>query len=77
MYQQSTTKSENDRPLRAWIEANASIMGYAYNPVMTVILWVDAIVVKIEDLLIIFWKGLINLPKRLIRAIRYGNKFQK
>ena len=77
MYQQSTTKSESDRPLRAWIEANASIMGYAYNPVMTVILWVDAIVVKIEDLLIIFWKALINLPKRLIHSIRYGNKSQK
>ncbi len=77
MYQQATTKSEGDRPLRAWIEANASIMGYAYNPVMTVILWVDAIVVKIEDLLIIFWKGLIDFPKRLIHSIRYGNKSQK
>ncbi len=72
MHQQENPESESDRPLRAWIEAKASIMGYAYNPVMTVILWVDAIVLKLEDLIIKFWKGLINFPKRLINFIRYG-----
>ncbi len=72
MYQQEV--SESDRPLRAWIEANATILGYVYNPVMTVVLWVDAIVVKIEDLIIAFWQGLINFPKRLIYFIRYGNR---
>ena len=64
----------SDRPLRAWIEANVTILGYVYNPVMTVVLWVDAIVVKIEDLVIAFWQRLINFPKRLIYFIRYGNK---
>ncbi len=72
MHQQENPESESDRPLRAWIESKASIMGYAYNPVMTVILWVDAIVLKLEDLIIKFWKGLINFPKRLINFIRYG-----
>ena len=64
----------SDRPLRAWIEANVTILGYVYNPVMTVVLWADAIVVKIEDLVIAFWQRLINFPKRLIYFIRYGNK---
>ncbi|PZO44513.1 MAG: hypothetical protein DCF19_01835 [Pseudanabaena frigida] len=74
MYQQQNAESESDRPLRAWIEAKASIMGYAYNPVMTVILWIDEIVLKIENLIITLWKGLINCPKRLIHFIRYGKR---
>jgi hypothetical protein len=65
-------KAESDRPLKAWIEANATILGYAYNPVMTVILWIDAIVLKIENLIIAIWKGLISFPKRLLHFIRYG-----
>ncbi len=77
MYRQSSAETGDERPLRAWIEANATIMGYAYNPVMTIILWVDTIIVKIEDLMITFWKGLINFPKRLIYFIRHGNREQK
>ena len=71
-YQQQNSDPDCDRPLKAWIEANATILGYAYNPVMTVILWIDAIVLKIEDLIIAIWKGLINFPKRLLHFIRYG-----
>ena len=77
MYQQSASETGDERPLRAWIEANATIMGYAYNPVMTIVLWVDTIIVKIEDLMITFWKGLINFPKRFVYFIRYGNREQK
>ncbi|ELS33308.1 MULTISPECIES: hypothetical protein [Pseudanabaena] len=72
--QQSNSDPESDRPLKAWIEANASLLGYVYNPVMTVIFWVDAIVLKIENLIIGFWRGLISFPKRLIRFIRYGRR---
>ena len=77
IYQQLGSETGDERPLKAWIEANAPIMGYAYNPVMTIILWVDTIIVKIEDLMITFWKGLINFPKRFIYFIRYGNRKQK
>jgi hypothetical protein len=77
MYQQQNVTKESDRPLRAWIETKATILGYAYNPLMTIILWVDAIVVKLEDLIIAFWKGLLNFPNRLINFIRYGNRSQK
>jgi len=77
MYQQSASETGDERPLRAWIEANATIMGYAYNPVMTIVLWVDTIIVKIEDLMITFWEGLINFPKRFVYFIRYGNREQK
>ena len=76
-YQNTKSNQESDRPLRAWIEANATILGYVYNPVMTVILWVDAIVLKVEELIIVFWKRLIILPKQLIYFIRYGNRDQK
>ena len=77
MYQQSASETGDEGPLRAWIEANATIMGYAYNPVMTIVLWVDTIIVKIENLMITFWKGLINFPKRFVYFIRYGNREQK
>ncbi|MCY7333161.1 MAG: hypothetical protein LH649_11000 [Pseudanabaena sp. CAN_BIN31] len=70
--QQKISEIKSDRPLRAWIEVNATILGYVYNPVMTVVLWIDTIVLKIEDLMIGFWQGLINFPKRLIYFIRYG-----
>lgn len=65
-YQQS--QFESDRPLRAWIEANATILGYAYNPVMTVIFWFDELVLKIENLIIAIWKKLISIPKRLLKS---------
>lgn len=76
-YQNSTSDTENERPLRAWIEAKATLLGYVYNPVMTVIFWLDAIILKIENFFIRLWKGLINLPKRLVDFIRYGNKQSK
>ena len=74
-YSQELSKpSESDRPLKAWIESQASILGYAYNPVMTIVLWIDTIILSIENSIIVFWKGLINFPKRLIDFIRYGNR---
>ncbi len=76
-YQGSSPDTENERPLRAWIEAKASLLGYVYNPVMTVIFWLDAIILKIENFFIGFWKGLVNFPKRLIKFIRYGNRQSK
>lgn len=68
---------DGERPLRAWIEARATILGYAYNPVMTVILWVDAVILKIEDWIIAIWKGLINFPKKFFKFVRYGKKKSK
>ncbi|NUN64899.1 hypothetical protein HCU40_09075 [Pseudanabaena biceps] len=65
-YQQA--QFESDRPLRAWIEANATILGYAYNPMMTVIFWFDELVLKIENLIIAIWKKLISIPKRLLKS---------
>jgi hypothetical protein len=68
---------DGERPLRAWIDARASILGYAYNPIMTVILWVDAVILKIEDWIIAIWKGLINFPKNFFKFVRYGKKKSK
>jgi hypothetical protein len=73
-YQVSTSETQNERPLRAWIEAKATLLGYVYNPVMTVVFWLDAIILKIEDLIIAVCKELINFPRGLIRFIRYGNR---
>ena len=72
MYQSQRADSESDRPLRAWIEAKATLWGYSNNPVTRLIFWIDAIVVRIENLIIKLWKGLISFPKRLINFIRYG-----
>ncbi|MFZ4556276.1 MAG: hypothetical protein ACOYN8_07850 [Pseudanabaena sp.] len=74
LYQNQNPDSNSDRPLRAWIEANAVILGYTYNPIMTVILWIDAIVLKLENVVIAFWRAVVNFPKRLLHFIRYGNR---
>jgi len=74
LYQQQSSYTEKERPLRAWIEAKATLLGYVYNPVMTVILWIDVIILKLENLIIYIWKGLISFPKRFINLIRYGKK---
>ncbi len=73
-YQGSSPETENERPLRAWIEAKATLLGYVYNPVMTVIFWLDTIILKIENFFISLWKRLISFPQGLIRFIRYGNR---
>ncbi len=70
MYQSQS--ANRDRPLRAWIETKANLWGYSNNPVMRLLIWLDAIIAKIEDLMIKLWKGLINFPKRSINFIRYG-----
>lgn len=74
MYQSQSPEYERDRPLRAWIEAKATLWGYSNNPVMRLLIWIDEIVAKIENLIIKLWKGLIGFPKRLIQFMRYGKK---
>ena len=73
-YQQQSSDTDSDRPLRAWIENKANIGGRSNNPVIRLLLWLDEIVLKIEDLLIKFWKGLMRFPKRLINFMRFGKK---
>ena len=75
--QVSPSELESDRPLRAWIETKATLLGYVYNPVMTVVFLLDAVILKIENLIIAIWKGFISFPRRLIRFIRYGNRKPK
>ncbi|MFN7858534.1 MAG: hypothetical protein ACK5P2_02185, partial [Pseudanabaena sp.] len=76
-YQGSSSETENERPLRAWIEAKATLLGYVYNPVMTVFFWLDAIILKIENFFIGLWKGLVSFPNQLINFIRYGKRKSK
>ncbi|PZU92319.1 MAG: hypothetical protein DCE90_18525 [Pseudanabaena sp.] len=64
--EETLMQSENERPLRAWIEAQATILGYVYSPVMTVVFWFDEIILKIENLIIRLWKKLVSLPKKLL-----------
>ena len=71
---QSFVENNSDRPLRAWIENKANIGGRSSNPLIRFLLWLDEIVLKIEDLLIKFWKGLMRFPKRLINFMRFGKK---
>jgi hypothetical protein len=72
--EQQREDTESDRPLRAWIEAKATLWGYSNNPVMKVILWIDSIILKIENLIIKLWKGFVSFPKHLLHFIRYGKK---
>jgi hypothetical protein len=42
--------------------------------VMRLLIWIDAIVAKIENLIIELWKRLISFPRRLIKFMRYGKR---
>ncbi|OIP68705.1 MAG: hypothetical protein AUK48_15595 [Oscillatoriales cyanobacterium CG2_30_44_21] len=64
--EETLIRIENERPLRAWIEAQATILGYVYSPVMTVVFWFDEMILKIENLIIRLWKKLLSLPKKLL-----------
>lgn len=60
-YQSETPTS--DRPLKAWLEAKATLWGYASNPVMDAIFWLDQFILKFENLLIALWKKWVRLIK--------------
>jgi len=73
-YQRQSSDAESDRPLRAWIENKANIGGRSSNPLIRLMLWLDEIVLKIENFIIKLWKGLIGFPKCLINFMRFGKK---
>ncbi len=63
---------QSDRPLRAWIEARANLVGRRYSPVMVFVFWLDTAMLKMENLAIALWQSLVNFPRRLINLIRHG-----
>ncbi|MDX2254799.1 MAG: hypothetical protein NW214_04720 [Pseudanabaenaceae cyanobacterium bins.39] len=71
-----TTEDTSERPLRAWIEAQASVLGYAYNPVMRVVFWVDAIVLRLENLAIAIVNRCIKIMQTCWRYL-FRRRFPK
>ena len=69
---QNIDDPERDRPLRAWIEAKANLVGRRYSPVMVIVFWLDRVMLKMENLAIALWQSVNKFPKRLINLIRYG-----
>jgi hypothetical protein len=63
--EESRAENASDRPLRAWLEAKATLWGYAVNPVMDAIFWLDQVILKIENLLIALWKKWVKLIKSI------------
>lgn len=56
----------SDRPLRAWLEAKATLWGYAANPVMDAIFWLDQVILKCENFIIAFWQKCVRLIKSIL-----------
>lgn len=56
----------SDRPLRAWLEAKATLWGYAANPVMDAIFWLDQVILKCENFIIAFWQRCVRLIKSIL-----------
>jgi hypothetical protein len=47
---------ERSRPLKAWIETQATFIGYVYSPIMEFIRWIDRLVAKFEQWLVQLWQ---------------------
>jgi len=50
------TGGRRSRPMQAWIETQATFLGYVYNPIMQFILWLDRLIVALEQWLIHQWQ---------------------
>ncbi len=50
----------DDHCMRAWIETQATFLGYADSPIIKFLLWLDGIILKIEQCLIAIWQKLVS-----------------
>jgi hypothetical protein len=64
-YRQRSLDAE--RPLRAWIETQAQSLGYVYGPVMSVVHWLDSLIVKIENFFVICGRKIKQVIRWLFR----------
>lgn len=55
-FPEDETGGRQSRPMQAWIETQATFLGYAYNPIMQFILWLDRLIVALEQWLIRQWQ---------------------
>lgn len=58
-------QSKRSRPMQAWIETQATFLGYVYSPVMNFIHWLDRLFARLEQWLVKQWH-------KLLRALRIG-----
>ncbi len=47
-----------DPPLHAWIETQATSLGYAYSPIVNFLLWLDQWIARIEEWFLKLWRRL-------------------
>jgi len=58
---------ESSRPMYAWIETQATFLGYVYNPFMQLLDWLDRLIANIERSIIRLWQQLVTLICRLFK----------
>ncbi len=63
----SSQPHETSRPLHAWIETQATFLGYVYDPFMQLIDWLDRLIANVERWAIGFWQKLIAVLCRFCK----------
>jgi hypothetical protein len=53
--------TESSRPMYAWIETQATFLGYIYNPFIQLIEWLDQLIATVERWIINLWQQLLTL----------------
>jgi len=47
---------EEPTPLHAWVDTQATFLGYAYSPLVNFLLWLDRLILRLEEWLIQLWR---------------------
>lgn len=57
----SIPATESSRPMYAWLETQATFLGYVSSPFVAVLNWLDRLIANIEKWIIKFWQQLVKL----------------
>lgn len=57
----SAPSTESSRPMYAWIETQATFLGYIYNPFVQLIEWLDQLIATVERWIINLWQKIWGL----------------
>jgi predicted transcriptional regulator len=57
----SIPPTQSSRPMYAWLETQATFLGYVSSPFVAVLNWLDRLIANVEKWIIRFWRQLVKL----------------
>jgi hypothetical protein len=66
----SAPSTESSRPMYAWIETQATFLGYIYNPFVQLIEWLDQLIATVERWIVKLWQKIWGLLGRFLNLFK-------